>query len=105
MAWYAKIENNKVVETIYIIDYLNNEWLYREFGGTWLKCSEDGSIRGMFPGVGYIYNREDDIFMPPQPFASWLFDRIQKQWVAPINYPNDGSEYKWNESLQQWILF
>jgi hypothetical protein len=103
MAWYAKIENNKVVEVTFLVDTLDNGWLYREFGGTWLKCDEQGTIRNIFPAVGFTYDKEEDAFYPPQPFASWTYDEAKKYWVPPVAYPTDGKEYTWNEDAINWV--
>lgn len=103
MAWYAKIENNKVIEVTYLVDNLDSNWLYREYGGTWLKCDEKGVIRKTFPAVGFTYDKEKDAFYPPQPFASWTYDEAKKYWVSPVAYPTDGQSYKWDETVENWI--
>lgn len=103
MAWYAKIENNKVVEVTFLVDTLDNGWLYREFGGTWLKCDEKGEIRNIFPTVGFTYDKEQDAFYPPKPFASWLLNEDTCLWDAPVAYPTDGKIYVWNEETTNWV--
>jgi hypothetical protein len=103
MAWYAKIQNDMVSEVTYVIDNLDSEWLYREYGGTWLKCDENGAIRDLFPTVGFIYDKESDAFRPQQPFASWTYDKEKKYWVSPVAYPNDGKLYSWDETTKNWI--
>jgi hypothetical protein len=104
MAWYAKIQNNIVIEVTYVVDNLDSDWLYREYGGTWLKCTEDGSLRNVFPSAGFTYNNEEDIFYPPKPFPSWIFDINKKQWVAPVDFPQDGARYLWDEEIKQWVV-
>lgn len=103
MAWYAKVENNVVVNVTYLVDTKDSDWLYREYGGTWLRCSEDGSIRKCFPDVGFTYDPQADAFMPPQPFASWLYNPDTCQWYAPVPYPQNGKRYKWDEATTSWI--
>lgn len=103
MAWYAKIENNKVADVTFVVDNLDSNWLYQEFGGTWLRCDEQGAIRHLFPAVGFTYDKEKDAFYPSQPFASWTYDEAKKYWVSPVAYPADGKQYQWNEQQQQWI--
>jgi hypothetical protein len=66
MAWYAKIENNKVIEVTFVVDNLDSNWLYRECGGKWLKCTEDGSLRKLFPAIGFIYDENEDVFCYPE---------------------------------------
>jgi hypothetical protein len=72
------------------------------FEGTWLQCSYNGSFRGMYPGVGYIYEQERDVFLPPQPYPSWVIDDETSQWVAPVAYPTDGVLYFWDEKTLSW---
>lgn len=43
----------------------------------------------------------DGFFYPPQPYASWSRNG-QGDWEAPIAYPNDKKEYRWNEDLGVW---
>lgn len=103
MAWYAKIENSKVAEVTFVADLLDSNWLYREFGGTWLKCDDQGAIRSIFPAVGFAYDKDKDAFFPPQPFASWAYDEAKKYWVSPVAYPTDGKRYRWDEAVKNWI--
>ena len=38
-----------------------------------------------------------------QPFPSWTFDETLCQWNPPIEYPSGGLEYKWDESILNWV--
>lgn len=40
-------------------------WLTENLGGEWIECKVDGSIRGCYPGIGYTYDRVNDLFLPP----------------------------------------
>jgi len=102
MAWYAKIENDKVAEVTFVVDTLDSNWLYREHGGTWLKCDEAGAIRSLFPAVGYTYDAGRDAFIPPKPFPSWLLDENTCLWSAPVAYPDDSKPYAWDETSTAW---
>lgn len=35
-------------------------------------------------------------------FPSWTFDESQCAFVAPVDYPNDGNFYIWNEEQLKW---
>jgi hypothetical protein len=63
-------------------------------------------LRKNAAGIGYIYDRELDIFIEPNPFPSWRFDRDKGQWFPPVPYPDDYDEidYEWNEDAQAWEL-
>jgi len=102
MAWYAKVENNIVTDVLYLVDNKDSDWLYREYGGTWLKCTEDGSIRKCFPNVGYVYDSQTDSFTPPKPFNSWILNETTCNWDSPIPYPIDNKSYSWDETTTSW---
>ena len=103
MAWYAKIENNIVTDVLYLVDTKDSDWLYREYGGKWLRCAEDGSIRQCFPSIGYNYDSQTDAFTPPKPFASWTLNETTCRWEAPISMPTDGKPYRWDEPTTSWV--
>ena len=113
MANYAFLdENNIVTEVIFGIDETeliegkNPETWYGEFRGQ--KCvrtSYNSNIRKNFAGVGYVYNEELDAFIPPKPFDSWILNESKYDWDPPVEYPDDGKPYSWNEELQVWKLF
>jgi hypothetical protein len=102
MTWYAKIQNNKVTDVTFVADNLDSNWLYREFGGVWLKCDEKGLIRNLLPSVGFTYDEMKDAFYPPQPFTSWIFDEDAGWWKPPIDAPADDI-YIWDESTISWV--
>jgi hypothetical protein len=62
-------------------------------------------FRGNYAGIGYSYLEEHDIFMPPQPFDSWVLDVETASWVAPKEYPSgvEGVEYVWSEEVLDWV--
>jgi len=37
-----------------------------------------------------------------QPYPSWTYDGVN--WIAPVEFPSDGSMYVWNEEEQKWDL-
>lgn len=40
----------------------------------------------------------------PKPFASWILNEDTLQFEAPVNKPNDGGNYVWDEETTNWIL-
>jgi hypothetical protein len=42
-------------------------WVRDNIGGEWIECDMEGSIRGCYPGIGYLYDRVNDVFVPPPP--------------------------------------
>jgi hypothetical protein len=105
MAWYAKIANDIVIEITYLIDTKDSDWLYREYGGEWIRAAENGELRKHFPAIGYLYNKKLDAFIPPQPYQSWILNEETCLWGPPIPYPDDGSQYGWDESTTSWVTY
>ena len=107
MSHWAQIDSNNKVVRVLVGD--NNDpagdegyqFMLDTFGGTWIKTSYNGNIRGTFAGIGYDYNHDEDIFIEPQPYPSWV--RSGSFWHAPIEYPTDGKLYDWNEELGNWV--
>jgi hypothetical protein len=109
MAHYAFIdENNIVVEVIVGIDEtetiegLSPEEWYGNFRGQVCKrTSYNNNIRGLYAGIGYSYNSDEDIFVSPQPFPSWI--RSGSLWDPPTPYPEDDKNYRWDEATISWV--
>jgi hypothetical protein len=52
---------------------------------------------------GVMYDEENDIIIPPQPFPSWTFDEKTEMWNAPVSKPKDeGIDWAWSEELEIW---
>jgi len=120
MAHYAFLdENNNVVEVIVGKDETDNkenwEEYYENLKG--LKCKRTSyntkanqhllsgtAFRGNYAGIGYTYETENDVFIPPKPFESWVLNTDFWIWQPPVSYPNDNKNYFWNENNQSWDL-
>jgi len=110
MAHYAFIDsNNKVVEVITgrnedeIVDGISNweEW-YGQFRG--LKClrtSYNNRIRHKFAQIGDFYDEVNDVFIAPQPYASWTLNE-NYDWDAPVPCPTEGF-WIWSEEEGKWV--
>lgn len=68
----------------------------------WLQCSYNGRIRKQYPGEGFTYDADADVFVAPQPFPSWTLD-ANHDWQAPI--PKPDGDFQWNEQMQAWQRF
>lgn len=128
MAHYAFIDkDNIVVEVITGKDEADTETLPKNFESweQYYQTQRDGLIckrtsyntqngehlldgtpfRGNYAGIGYTYDVDTDIFLPPKPYPSWvLYADSPWIWKAPIAEPNDGNGYTWNEETQTWDL-
>lgn len=121
MAHYALInETNTVVQVITGVDenliqidldgspvggsaeawedfYASRPW----FQGLFCKqTSYNNKIRKQFAGIGFKYDAENDVFIEPQPFPSWVLDS-NFDWQAPKPRPI-GKAY-WDEQEQEWV--
>ena len=78
-------------------------------GGTWKQTSYNHNFRKMYAGKGYTYDFDKNVFLYPQPYASWSLDD-NNDWKAPIANPtNEGPDAEnpyhvsWDEDNQRWI--
>lgn len=108
MAHYAFLNQDNIVTEVIVgidetelIEGIEPEIWYGNFRNqTCKRTSYNSTIRGKYAGIGDTYNEEEDIFIEPQPFVSWV--RNGSHWSAPIPYPNDGKHYEWNETDGVW---
>lgn len=117
MAHYAVIDNNKKVVEVFVGKEegdTNWESHYTEMKGMICVRTSYNTRGGVhmlggvpfrknYAGVGYYYDTERDAFIPPKPFESWLLDEATCLWQPPIEYPDDGKIYEWDESTTQWL--
>jgi hypothetical protein len=106
MAYFAEIDQNNVVVRVLSVpnteEHRGQEFLANDLGlnGTWIQTSFNNNIRKQFAGIGYTYDNASDVFIAPQPFASWSLD-TNHDWQPPIPKP-EGRHY-WDEKTQEWI--
>ena len=81
MAYFAKLENNTVVQVISIsndvcgeptLGFPETESAGRafivntlKFDGTWKQTSYNNNFRGTYAGIGYTYDAVNDVFVAP----------------------------------------
>ena len=120
MTHFAKVCDGKVTQVIVaeleffdtFADSSPGAWIqtsYNTRGGVHYgqDSQPDGGValRGNYAGIGYTYDRANDVFYAPQPFASWTLNQITWMWEPPVAYPDDGQLYIWDESSVSWKLF
>jgi hypothetical protein len=118
MAHYAKVENGIVTKVIVaeadffdtFVDSSPGNWLQTSYNTKEnIHYGADGqpdngvAFRGNYAGIGYTYDKANDVFYAPKPYASWSLNTSTWSWEAPVAYPNDGKMYLWSETTQQWI--
>lgn len=108
MAHFAKIENDIVTQIIVVdnsVEHLGQSWINNTLGleGEWIQTSYNDTIRGNFAGVGYTYDRVNDVFISPQPYPSWTLNELWK-WEPPVSIPDPTIPgWMWHEEAQQWF--
>ena len=70
-------------------------------GVAWKQCSYNNNFRKQYAGSGYSYDSSKNKFITPKPYPSWALD-ASDDWQAPVNKPDDGKIYYWNETDRQW---
>jgi hypothetical protein len=132
MAYFAKLNNNNIVENVISINnavitdangaeqeqlginFINQ--LYNT-NDTWKQTSYNtiGGIhklggvpfRKNYASIGYTYDSQRDAFIPKKLFNSWILNENNCNWEAPVAYPVDSNvnnRYKWNEEILNWEL-
>lgn len=145
MAHYAKLGLDNIVTAIVAIDTITCmtrdgvekeeiglQHLIKHHGhDLWKKCSYNTRsgehinggtpFRANYPGIGWYYNSQYDIFHPPKPEGkdSWTLNTTTGRWDPPISEPEltiddpiliATTHYHWDEDLYQsdntkgWIL-
>ena len=120
MSHFAKIDENSIVTQVLVIeqDVVDTglfgdpasfvQTSYNTRGG--VHYGQDGqpdggvALRGNYAGIGYIYDKTNDVFYPPKPFNSWVISAPTWQWQAPIAQPSDGKPYMWDEATDSWVI-
>jgi hypothetical protein len=107
MAHFAEIDENGIVQQVLVVpdqeEHRGQDFLANDLGlgGTWIQTSYNHKIRKQYAGVGFKYDADADVFIAPQPFASWTLDD-NYDWQAPVAKPNDDLMYFWNEEKLDW---
>ena len=108
MSHFAKVENGIVTNVIVaeqdVVDAREGTWVQTSYNTqNGVHYGQDGepdggvALRYNYAGKGFVYDSVNDVFYAPQPFDSWTLtsDWI---WEPPIEYPDDGESYVWNEN-------
>ena len=110
MAHFAKVENGIVTRVIVaepeffdtFIDSTAGKWIQTSYNTHGGQHPEGRPLRKNYAGIGFTYDKDRDAFIPPKPFDSWVLNEDTCLWDAPVTYPEDGKQYKWNEETLSW---
>ena len=123
MAHYAFLDDNNIVTEVIVgidetelIEGNDPEIWYGEFKGQTCKRTsynaafnshKEGKspFRGNYAGIGYTYDSNFDVFIPPRPFPSWKLNYNTYTWEAPSTMPDlePGIRIQWSEINQEWV--
>lgn len=118
MAHFAELDrNNQVVRVVVISNddvtknggdrhanaevFVTNLIGHEGTGVAWKQTSFNHNFRKQYAGEGYTYDSSKDIFIGIKPFPSWVLNS-DDDWEAPVTYPEDSKDYKWNETTKAW---
>ena len=116
MAYFAQIDNDGVVQQVISVSNtdapdpapIHSEPLGQVFiaslgiEGNFKQTSYHGSFRKQYAGPGYRYDAAADVFIAPQPFASWTLD-ADHDWQPPTPMPTEGGPWFWDEDTLSWV--
>jgi hypothetical protein len=112
MSHFAKVCDGKVLRVIVAekeffdtyVDDAPGEWIQTSYNTQGGVHKLGGTpLRGNYAGIGYTYDRANDVFYAPQPFASWVLNNTTWSWEAPVARPTDGKDYTWDEATTSWV--
>jgi hypothetical protein len=120
MAHFAQLDENNVV--IQVIVVANHE-IQDENGNEseakgiafcknllgentrWVQTSYNHNFRNTYAGKGHTYDPDRDVFIPPRPFPSFVFNSETLDWHCPIPMPEQREGYigpMWDEDSVSW---
>jgi len=111
MSHFAKVVDGKVTQVIVaepdffntFVDTSPGEWIQTSYNTHGNQHKNGGTpLRGNYAGIGYTYDRTNDVFYPAQPFASWILNESTWLWEAPVAMPDDDKRYQWDEATISW---
>lgn len=117
MSHFAKVSDGKVIQVIVaereffetFVDSSPGQWIQTSYNTRGnVHYGEDGqpdggvALRGNYAGIGYVYDAQNDVFYPPQPFPSWTLSQATWLWEPPVPYPSNGEPHSWDEASLSW---
>jgi hypothetical protein len=99
--YWAKV-NQGIVQKVIVAEESFFDTFVDDSAGQWLETKMDGSIRKNYAGIGFSYDAIRDAFIPPKQYESWTLNETTCLWEAPVEMPDDGNMYEWNETTTTW---
>ena len=110
MSHFAKVVDGKVTQVIVaepeffdtFVDSSPGTWIQTSYNTHGNQHPEGRPLRGNYAGIGYTYDSQNDVFVAPKPFNSWVLNEDTWLWEAPVAMPDDGKLYNWDEETTSW---
>jgi len=106
MSHFAKILNEKVIQVIVaeqdVVNSLDGTWVQTSYNTYGNQHPEGRPLRGNYASVGFTYDAQNDVFIPPKPYESWVLNQTTWLWEAPTPRPQDDKSYFWDEPTTSW---
>jgi len=101
MTHFVKIDSTNTVTEGMVAeqDFINSGLVGDSF--LWVQTSYNSNFRKQYAGVGFTYDKVNDVFIEPKPYPSWTLD-ASFDWQPPTGMPDDGKLYSWNENTLAW---
>jgi hypothetical protein len=109
MSHFAKVTDGKVTQVIVAekeffdtyVDSTPGEWIQTSYNTQGGVHKLGGTpLRGNYAGIGYTYDRTNDVFYAPQPYASWVLNNTTWSWEAPVAMTYRWyKRYTWDEAV------
>ena len=101
MSHFAKLNKDNIVTEVIVAeqDFINSGKVGDSF--LWIQTSYNNNFRKQYARSGYKYDKINEVFIKPQPHASWTLD-ASFDWQPPKAMPDDDKKYSWNEDTQAW---
>ena len=102
MSHFAKLDSNNIVMKVIVAeqDFINSGVVGDSF--LWIQTSYNNNFRKNYAYIGFTYDATRDAFIGSQPYPSWTLNESTCRWKAPVDYPDDGKMYQWNEATTNW---
>jgi hypothetical protein len=93
MSHYAKVIDGKVSQVIVaeadffqtFVDSSPGEWIQTSYNTIGNAHTQGGTpLRGNYAGIGYTYDRENDVFIAPKPTDDATLNTETWLWEVPV---------------------
>jgi len=118
MAHFAKLDENNNVIDVNVVDNsdvndlpfpeseaVGIEFLTNWSGGysNWKQTSYNANFRANYAAIGGIYDPENNVFINPPTYPSWVKINTETWcYEPPTPKPDDGKKYYWDEPTLSW---